>query len=781
LLTTGIDTIAGTAGNDTITGAYDPINKLHTLSGLDNIDGGQGTDTLTLTDSSTGSAIDLGVATVKNVEVLNVRAVADIVGNGTTANDVDLTTFAPRLASATIDVAQGAGLTVKAETTTTLNVTNDDDVTIIGGGGTLVIDTDGDVVVGDSSSPAATDANALTSVSVTQVLASSKKADITDNSGAAGAIGSKLTTISLDGVGAASTLTGDGITTLSLANSDIAVTVTNTKAHTLGLTVNTLAANAEVIDDTATAVNVTTTGTAADSEDSNVIIDAGKAATITVDGAGDVTLAASGADYAALTTFNYTGSGSATADLKGAALLTKVVAGSATGDLNVTVDGILTSVTTGSGDDIVTIDGGTTTDFDGTLTLGAGSDTVGVANAGVITATAVVDAGADSDTLALAIVGVANVGAFKNFENFDVAGLTTNFDQAVLNTKNTVENFIGTDDTGAAITIQNMGAGVGFIVKGDMDSNGTFGNVTATDVVTLTQATAGALNITVDVDGAEGDGAIETDASFIASNATSLTVTFDNQNVDAVANKAEVNLTGTKATTLAIVSGGSEVSNKVDYTGASDGTNDLLTSVTVTGDQALEFDYTKSGVLKLATVDASGQTDGGLTFSLDDLTATGTVKLGAGDDVITFATAIDTTAATSSSVVTINGLEKGTEEGLGAQDGFDVLVFSNAAQAADLSGAGATAAGFSVADGKVTWLGAGPATIAAAVGLLDTTLADDAAVVFDFAGTYYIYGAGASAAGGSGADTTDDLLVKLAGVTDVTGLDAAGAGNIYLF
>lgn len=775
-LTVGMDTVVGTTGNDTITGSYDPINKLHTLSGLDNIDGGAGTDTLTVTDAAGGN-IDFTGVTIKNVEVLNVQA-AGALASGTP----DLTKIAPGLTSATIDVAQGAGLTVTAASTTTLNITNDDAVTTVGGGGALVIDADGVVTVGKNAGFAAADANAFTSVSVTQVLASNTKADITDNSGAAGAIGSKLTSVTLDGVGAASTLTGDGITTLSLTNSDIAVTVTNTKAHTLGLTVNTLAATAEVIDDTATAVNVTTTGTTADSEDSTVIIDAGKAATITVDGAGDVTLAAAGADYAALTTFNYTGSGSATADLTAAALLTKVVAGSATGDLNVTVDGILTSVTTGSGDDTVTIDGTTTTDFDGTLTLGAGSDTVGVANAGVITATAVVDAGDDSDTLALSIVGVANVGAFKNFENFDVAGLTANFDQAVLNTKNTVENFIGTDDTGAAITIQNMGAGVGFIVKGDMDSNGAFGTVTAADVVTLTQATAGALNITVDVDGAEGDGPIETDASFVASNATSLTVTFDNQNVDAVANLAEVNLTGTKATTLAIVSGGSEVSNKVDYTGANDGTNDLLTSVTITGDQALEFDYNTGGkTLKLATVDAAGQTDGGLTFSLDDLTATGTVKLGGGDDVISFDTAITTSAATSSSVVTLNGLEKGAEAGLGAQDGFDVLEFTSAVQAADITGAAATAAGFSVADGAVTWLGAGPANIAAAVALLDTTLNDDEAVAFDFAGTYYIYGAGASAGGGSGSDMTDDLLVKLAGVTDVTGLDVAGAGNIYLF
>lgn len=778
-LTVGVDTIVGTAGNDTITGTFDPITSLSTLSGLDNIDGGAGTDTLTITDADTGGGnIDFTSVTIKNVEVLSVKAVANLA-----SATLDLTTVAPGLTSATIDVAQGGPLTVTAETTTALNLTNDGNVTVVGGGGALVIKTDGNVIVGDTSAAAA-DANALTSVNVTQVLASGSSADITDNSGAAGAIGSKLTSVSLSGVGAASTLTGDGITTLSLTKSDVAVTVTNTKAHTLGLTVSTLAAGAEVIDATATAVNVTTTGTTATSKGSTLIIGAGKATTITVDGAGDVTLDATGADYAALTTFNYTGSGSATADLTAAALLTKVVAGTATGDIDVTVDGAVTTVTTGSGDDTVTIDGTTTTSFKGALSLGGGSDTVSVSGGGVITAAAVIDAGDGVDNLSLAIVGSVNVGAFKNFENFDVAGISADFDQAVLNANNTVANFIGTAAVGAAVTIQNMGAGVGFIVKGDMESNATFGSVTTAEVVTLTQATAGAMTITVDVDGAEGVGAIETDASFIASNATALTVEFDNQNVDAVANLAEVNLTGSKATTLAIVSGGSEVSNKVDYTGAAVSGNDLLTSVTIAGDQALEFNYTTTGgsTLKLASVDASGQTDGGLTFSLDDLTATGTVKLGGGDDVISFDTAIDTTAVTSATVLTINGVQKGAEEALGTQDGFDVLVFAGATQAADITVAATIAtAGFGVKDGLATFVGAGPANLAAAIVLLDATLSDDEAVVFNFAGTNYIYGAGISAGGGTATDLTDDFLVKLTGVTDIAGLDAAGAGNIYLF
>ncbi|MDI3489990.1 MAG: hypothetical protein PWP11_1267 [Thauera sp.] len=760
-LTVGVDTVVGTAANDTITGTYDPINKLHTLSGLDNIDGGAGTDTLTVTDAAGGN-IDFTGVTIKNVEVLNVQAAGALV-----SATPDLTKIAPGLTSATIDVAQGAGLTVTAATTTALNVTNDNAVTIVGGGGAVEVNSinTANVTIGNVAGGAA-NANKITSATVN----GASKADVTDNSGAAGAVGATLTTVTLEDIAGAATLTGDAINTVSLtdAATTASLDVVNAKAHTLGLTVNTVAASVVVTDATATAVNITTTGLVADTEGSDIELDVVKAATITVTGAGDLVLTDSGtADYSALTTFNYTGSGSVEADLTGAALLTKVVAGTATGAVDVTVGGAVTSVTTGSGDDTVTIDGAATSDFEGTLSLGDGSDTVAVANGGVITADATVDAGDGVDNLALAIVGVANVGAFKNFENFDVATLAANFDQDVLNANNDVENFIGTASVGGNITLDNLGAGVGFIVKGDMGAGQN---------VVLTQATAGALTITSDVDSDEGAGAVVTDGElFEASNATSINAVFDNDNVDDAASTAQLDIEGTAATKLSIVSGGSNVTNILNFTGGPGATLDLLTSVTITGDQALEFDYATGGkTLALASVDASGQTDGGLTFSLDDLTATGTVKLGGGDDVISFDTAITTTTATSSSVVTINGLEKGAEAGLGAQDGFDVLVFANAAQAGDV--VVGDAAGFVSTDGLVTFTGAGPATLAAAIALFDAELSINEAVVFNFAGTNYIYGAGAAVG-----DTTDDLLVKLTGVTDITGLDVAGAGNIYLF
>jgi hypothetical protein len=389
----------------------------------------------------------------------------------------------------------------------------------------------------------------------------------------------------------------------------------------------------------------------------------------------------------------------------------------------------------------------------------------------VILGDAVVDAGAGTDTLSLSVVDATNVGAFKNFELFDVANATGTFDQAILDTKNDVTGFVGTAALAGALTLQNVGAGVGFTILGDMGAT----------LLTLSQATGGALTITSNVDQTEAAGAAQlTTASIEATNATSLKLVFDNNNVDKLAdyptNEAKIVVTADAATSVAIVSGGAEVNNVANITGnANSSGNDLLTSVTITGDQHLTLDYTKDGTLKLATVDASGQTAGGLTFDLVDLTTGGTIKLGGGDDVLT-TIAVDTTGITSASaltVQTINGLEKADAEDLTTQDGFDVLSITGAIQAADHTAASAGA--YAIKDGVYT-LGSGVTTLAGAVAQIAGNLTvNGSSVVFNYSGTTYVYSQGADATVG-----TDDVLVKVTGTTGITGLDDDGAGHIYL-
>ena len=757
-LTLNVDTIVGTASNDTINAGVDVTSSVSTLGGLDSIDGGAGIDTLNLTDA-VGGKINLTTSSISNVEVFNLTSVTDLANAST-----DVSGFAG-LTQLNVTTAATAGQTFTGATTTAAKIVNStvQGVTLKGFGGNVSVTTGAAaVVVGDNSSPVAADANAITSAAIK----GGTTVSVTDNSGASGAIGAKLTTVTLNGNTGAATLTGDAITAVTVANGVAAsdVSIVNTKAHALNLTLNSAVA-LDVTDTTATSVVLSGMTKASDI---NLIAD--KATTLAVTADKNVTLDAS-TSLDKLGTVTVAGAGVFKANFdSAAALLTKIDASASTGGIDVTITGVNTATTPAAqvvigsaADDKVTIEG--TLGKGGSLTLGAGSDTVAIGVSGVITADAVVDAGDGTDTLLLSIVGSTNVGAFKNFENFDVAGLNTAFDTSILNANNDVANFTGSAAAGASLELQNLATGVGFIQTGDMGT---------TNVVTLSQATAGAINITANVDEAEDTQSAQVSAaSFVAKNSTSITATFDNNNISKLAdfaNTATLDITGTKATTLTVVSGGSEVVNTLNYTTAASSGTDLLTSIVVKGNQHLVLNETGVATNALASVDASGQTAGGLTFDLARLTSTGTIKLGAGDDIITLDAAGTFTAATD--VQKVSGLGLATKEGLTTQDGFDTLTFAASAQAADHTAVGN---GYSIADGLYKFGGSGPATLAAAVTELNGNLAANAAVVVQYSGSYYVYSQGATTGAG------DDQLVKLVGTTGVHGLDATAAGTIYVF
>lgn len=110
-LTTGIDTVAGTSGNDTINAALDA--GAMTFTSLDSIDGGGGTDTMNLV--STGSIATAAGATVQDVEVVNLTSSAAITA-------ADVTGFT---GLETLNVASGAAIAgVKAAATTDVVVAN---------------------------------------------------------------------------------------------------------------------------------------------------------------------------------------------------------------------------------------------------------------------------------------------------------------------------------------------------------------------------------------------------------------------------------------------------------------------------------------------------------------------------------------------------------------------------------------------------------------------------------------------------------------------------------
>lgn len=141
-LTTSIDTVNGTAGNDTINAPV--ASGSDTFSALDIVDGGAGTDTFNLI---TTGAISAAGATVSNVEIANVISSAAI-----TAADVSGWTGLQ-----TLNVISGAAISgVKASATTDVNVASGLAGVSVDGGKNVTITngTAGSIAVGATTAAA---------------------------------------------------------------------------------------------------------------------------------------------------------------------------------------------------------------------------------------------------------------------------------------------------------------------------------------------------------------------------------------------------------------------------------------------------------------------------------------------------------------------------------------------------------------------------------------------------------------------------------------------------
>jgi trimeric autotransporter adhesin len=306
-----------------------------------------------------------------------------------------------------------------------------------------------------------------------------------------------------------------------------------------------------------------------------------------------------------------------------------------------------------------------------------------------------------------------------------------------------------------------VGADVGYRVKAD---------TVVANALKITQATAGALTVTVDID--ETDEATTTatgaDAAVNATNATSLKAVFDSTFVGDVKaagdNIAALSITAAEAKSLTVESGGTVDYNQVNVVSAA-----KLESITVTGAAKANIDVTTAA--KLASIDASAAT-GGLVVSTDVFdgltTAGGTIKLGTGADVVTV------TVNTATTVDSLVGFEKAAAAAIGtdaaaaeaAIKAADLLTFGGAAAVADAT-TGVT--GGNVNDkGVLVFSGSGPASLDAALTIAAAASAAGEVLVFEYVGDTYVY------ANGSG-------FVELTGVTGVTNLVEGTAGLVDHF
>lgn len=863
VLTAGVDTLTGTTGDDTFTGTGT------TLTSLDSINGGAGTDSLIIQDPTAslggGLAPSLTLTSIEKVTVNTsgslgqftvaatgptsavpeVRSVNPTIVNPTsgatltvTYNGVSFTTAAmdgtpttaevqvlirdaintiagstvATIVSGTLYVSATAGNSVPAisvvagtpgDVTVTTTQTQAPAAATTGSAGTTaaVFDLSGQAGVTDFVGTASGAANVkvanTTNVTLTNAgngavkVEGGKAVAVTTGTGnvtvdgASGlasvsvtgggtvtvddvttASAGTLTSVSLNKLGGTANLTGDALTSLTLGGANAAtqnVNITNnTLKHTL--TINGAGAG---YDSTGAAQTVTVADANAEtvalntSAKSNFQLNVGAVLkTVTASGSGALALNLNSGTNTAVTSFD----GSAAT---GGITLTNVAAGTTSIKTGAGNDSFTTTQTTkatydtGAGNDTVTV--GSALVAGTTISLGAGNDKLLAAVGGSIANTSgtdvtVVDGGDGTDTLALELVGSANIAVFKNFEIFDTVSMTTGktLDLDILTAGNTVTGLTGSGafNGNGTVTLTNIGAGVGYSQNGAFDSVG--------DTLALTQKTAGALTITLNADSTSTTAANNKGLVAVATNATSLKAVFDVDSAyTAGANTETLALTGSKATTLEVVSGGANATNVLNYTTADDGTGaGLLTSATITGTKAITFDAIYgANTVSLTSVDASGLS-GGLKFDLGDLKTSATfssvVKLGGGDDVLTAANGVG-----------VQGIHLGTAEDATSTTGLDIILSTGAAQAAD-----ATNASWTLKDGLLTFLGAGPTTLTAATALADAAaVGAGASVVFQYVNDSYVFIQG----GGS------DTVIKLVGTTGLHGVDNVATGQLYVF
>ncbi len=216
-----------------------------------------------------------------------------------------------------------------------------------------------------------------------------------------------LTSVSLTGFGAGSTVASDALTSLNLSSSLKNVTITNNAATTLALGVNAIGSSAThgAVDTgaTYTTVNIAATGA------SSVLDLTSSATTLSI--GGDHAVDLSGSTLGNLATVTVTGSAGVTFDIDEADTITSFNAGGTSGSVTAFINGHTANYTGSTGVDTVTL---TNTVVDKTINLGSGDDTLNLAS-GTTSLVSEVQGGTGTDTLGMAAADAATASATATF------------------------------------------------------------------------------------------------------------------------------------------------------------------------------------------------------------------------------------------------------------------------------------------------------------------------------------------------------------------------------
>lgn len=754
-LTTGIDTLTGTALNDTfnaVPSKSQVAGELSTLDAYDTIDGGAGHDTLNIfvgmpsylggEDGSFANGTQQG--TVKNVETINIHNTAGFPPFGYNSDAVDASKFVG--ATAINQIGYGYDIEKLGANT----VAGFKNVEYLG-----------------------VDVGAAAAVNSITVNLNNVGEDGGGYAGSIDAYGATLDTVNVTGNLVAAPVTGE--------DSYIDLEVTAGKNVTAVKVNSAVNIDLEVFTGEDSTKEVTVVNASGSTGNVRFTHYVGEDAASTEGDNFKTVLTGSGNDYVVLTTATLKDDTTTTADETISAL---VGTGAGDDEIYVYTSGTgTTKVEAGDGKDEVFVGRRGT----GTLTveLGAGNDKF---NSSVdITGKDVIDGGDGTDALFLNLVGSENIGAFSNFESFDAYQLAKTLDVEILASKNTVTEITTSGDVGSGATLTNLGAGVGFRAIGSMS-----------DTITLTQKTAGAMIVALDADEVANDDGTTDEIGDSATlnatltNATSVKAVFGADYLDAlsstVANNSTINLSAVKASAIEIVSGGAASLNAIaittDDVSATDAKSALKT-ITITGDQHLTLTgVTLNGSTSDFVINAADLT-GGLTASLGLVKNGGSITLGSGTDVITV-DATSTTdlnaATTADGIESIVGFEKtaavavstATADAAAAAAAIkvaDKLVLTGA----NVANANADVTTGTIAKGILTFTGAGVTTLDGAIGIANSAAdAVGEAVVFKYLNDSYVFVQGGSTTEGEVTTHAADIVVKLTGVTGITNFAEIG-------
>lgn len=669
------DTVVGTTGNDTFNANIDKDGN-DTLTSLDSIDGGTGTDTLNVVTTALIDTTAISVS-VKNVENVNLTSTDTVTADTTAWTGVTaLTTNAVGLANLTAaattnviaNVTKATGATVVAGgNNVTVNATGAVGGTIVVGDAVAVTGPAGTVVVTTTASGTAVTSDAITvtggtSVAVTSNLKSTvNNADITGGDIAvngtaattvvsvtqtaaataaakvAGIIDGKVTivdvnsteasdagtisTVSLTNYGAGSSIDSSALTTLSLTGTAGTLDITGgslTKAtvSALNLTVSGLKGTNTITDTDSHFKTVNITTAVKDSTIAGLAFGAATALTVAGDHAVTIT---SAAGLSKLATVTVTGAAGVGIDVSALTTVTAVDASATSGDNTVTVLADQTSYAGGSGVDTVTITKDATKVIDG----GAGTSDELVLNsvAADFTSISANDKVSGFEILGL---GAAAVGAYdaSGFAALHIAADVTG-DVSFINVA-----------AGAALSIDDtITFNVEYALKANSSNDAVVVNLGNADADGLDFSKAGATSITLtDIENVTLN-SIGSDKDGSGTNFNTVDIT------DAKA--TSLTITGTEGITLAGFAGSTLKTIDATAMGA-DLTVDLhtvtLAAAGVTfkgGDANFSFEDSNLAAGKLLTYTA-GNGDNTIVDS-SNTSGTAVITLGNGDNSIDLA------------------------------------------------------------------------------------------------------------------------------------------------